>query len=251
MESVFNRKPYITPETEIESLVYSNIEDESDFTYIGSVVTKDDPERLGRIKVASELFGIPTKFLPWVYPSKSILAGSFDPPNENDTVEVLVRDGDINSQFYKSIVPDFTNANLGIPSDVLPESEYLNSKILFVTDSGSFAKIVYGPNGDVVEFNHSKGTIIQIDENGSVNIKTGNELNIEAKSINIDVEEDFSLTVGGVININGGTTNINTDLVSAGTINLGTNPVKNLAVNIPVDYVTGAPMSIGNSNVYL
>lgn len=251
METGFDRKPYLAPGQEVERLTYTNVPEDQDFNYIGTVVDKSDPDKLGRIKVASELFGIPDKFLPWVYPSKTTMSGSLDIPEVGTYVEVQVKNGDINSQFYLDQVPDFTKEQLGISTDVIPSSEYETSRVFFLSQAGSYAKLVYGPEGDKIIVTHARGTSIEIDEDGNINIESDTELNITTKSVNIEVEEDFSLTVGGVLDIQGGTTNINTDALSAGDLNLGLNPVKNLACNVPTDYTTKAPMAIGNSNVYL
>lgn len=159
--------------------------------YIGKVVDNNDPQRLGRCRI--RVYGvfedtIPNKDLPWALPEFDFVGskkGSFIVPPVDTLVRVYFDDGDIYKPIYTSKVVEQGNQ----PSD--KDTNYPNTMVFYELDGGdkfyidrstgntvfeqrAGLKITMTPTG-AFTLEHSKGTILDIDAIGNVDIKSGSD----------------------------------------------------------------------------
>lgn len=159
--------------------------------YIGKVEDNNDPERLGRCRI--RVYGIYdnkilTGDLPWALPEFNFVGskkGSFIVPPTDVLVYVRFEDGDIYKPVYTSKAVDQSNQ----PSD--KNTNYPNTMVFYELDGGDKFYIDRTTGNTIFEqrngikitmsatgaftLEHSKGTILDIDATGNVDIKSGSD----------------------------------------------------------------------------
>ncbi len=203
--------------------------------YIGTVVNNNDPQKLGRCQI--RVYGIYSNEiidddLPWALPEFGFIGsevGSFIVPPNDCIVSVRFSNNDVNEPIYTTKVLKKGK----LPNDI--GSDYPNTLVFFELDGGdkftinrNTGETIYtSRNGIVItmfedksfKLEHSKGTILEIDKSGNVDISSGNK------------------TPTSQITIKPG---------AAGSIKMGNNPLVPCP-DLLTCVVTGAPLGINTS----
>lgn len=210
--------------------------------FSGRVVNNSDPDKEGKCKI--RVYGIfpneiPDDDLPWSTPDFNFiggLKGSFVVPPIDAIVRVYFDNGDIYAPFYTTKA--FNKNQLDFNSDI--SEDYPDTMVFFETDQGEYFKI--NRKTQMTTYKHSSGAILTIDVNGNINLSTeaANE-----GSLTINIQGDTKINVVG-----------DTDIIAEGTVKvdglqveLGKNAAKQLVNNLPTCIYSGAPHTIGNTNV--
>jgi len=140
--------------------------------YRGKVVSVDDPDKLGRIKV--EVYPmckrINERHLPWAVPAMGLFAGagsgtgSFCVPQLHSFVYVFFEEGDIYQPVYFAEAQSGVH---GIPSEVQSDN-YPNVKAF--KSSGGFS-IVIDDGSKELKITHPDGAAIKISSEGTLDIE--------------------------------------------------------------------------------
>lgn len=174
--------------------------------YNGVVVNNEDPKKLGRLKVRTELLeGIPDEDLPWVskkpntFLGGSTKSGSVSIPEKGSIVCVEYPTEDVNFGFYESYW-------LTMKTRVSAFDEDYPNSYGFIDSIGNLFKI--NKIKKTVEFKHPSGTMIFIDKDGNVKVESVKNIdiiaketmNLKAKTMNLQAE---------TMSVNASTGNIN------------------------------------------
>ena len=138
--------------------------------YDGFVEDNNDPKKLGRIKVRTELYeDVELDALPWCYPTPSFFLGNsknsicFSVPEIGSQVKVYYPTKDKTVPFYKGM--EFNQKNKCTFFDI----DYPNS-YGFKDSRGNF--YIVDKATDITQYQHSSGTNIKIESDGTYTITT-------------------------------------------------------------------------------
>lgn len=134
--------------------------------YFGKVEDRDDPERMGRVRVRLvEFFGsattTPKDSLPWALVEIPAGVFRFVTPHVDDTVAVYFHRGDVHSPIVKAGIV----AKPSIPGKFLTNYP---ARYGFQDSIGN--SFVVDETAETVEFEHKSGAKITINANGQVDI---------------------------------------------------------------------------------
>ncbi len=199
--------------------------------YVGKVIYNEDPTFTGRCKVRvfGMFDGLEDKFIPWFAPINSGVfstkgAGSISVPKIGDIVRVKFANNDLYSGEYTSLQC--------LDPELVKEikDDYLGAHVLLF-DAEAELMVSYQNNAGFKIYH--KGSRIIIDPDNTIQIIHSNNSNaITIDNNNISITSASTSGGGsnstGSINItSGNTVNVNADTVniSAKNVRLGTNPV--------------------------
>ena len=176
--------------TEFFKSLESNLKDlATDSTFLGIVVSNEDPDFKGRCKV--RVFGLFDNLsidaIPYAIPEISVIHagngnnGSFEYPKLNSIVKVRFENNSIYSPIY---------SNVFLPSEKMiaeVKDSYVNAHVILWDDEENI-KIIYTQNGGIVIF--KKESIIQIDKDNNIMCKTSDE----ASTVFLEVGGKITIT---------------------------------------------------------
>jgi len=167
--------------------------------YIGTVVFRDDPQKLNRIKVTipGKMEG-PVETLPWVAPARLAPFGQgqgfgvYGVPPLGSQVRVDLQDDDTDYGFYDAGIfcincanPDFADVDSWGYSD----------------PSGT--KLIVNSRTKDYLFQHASGTSFHIDASGNLTITVKGNLHVRTEgNYHHEVTGDASFQVGGNFSVN-------------------------------------------------
>jgi len=214
-----------------------NIGSEGFKWFFGVVEDRDDPLKLGRVRIRINTVhntenkqDIPTKSLPWAIPLVPIISSSM---SEVGLAPVGVEVGSTVFGFFmdsaESQMPVYFGSMFGIPDrdpklhDVPsqaremntinnpqlgpePESAYKSKypyNKVFKSESGHIFEIDDTPNHERINTRHKMGTYTEIDETGRrVDKIVGDSYEIVAKNKTVYIQGDVNIEVKGNVNVN-------------------------------------------------
>ena len=193
-------------------------------SWLGEVVDIEDPDLIGRIRV--RVFGkfddLPNEVIPWAYPSSNITASSntgggfHSVPKLGSTVGIRFDNGNLYhpEYFYNQRISDevkeeikdsYTNSHV-IIYDVITEDSL---KIFFTEKKGLMldykgTQINIKPDKSIILQTASKKSIIEILDDGNLNIDETENITINCKnakltatdSIHLDCSKNASISLG-------------------------------------------------------
>ena len=143
----------------------------TDSTFLGIVVSNEDPDFLGRCKV--RVFGLFDNLsidaIPFAIPEISNIHagegknGSFEYPKLNSIVKVRFENNSIYSPIYSNVFQPSENMIAEV------KDSYVNAHVLLWDDEENI-KIIYTQNGGMLIFKQE--SIIQIDKDNNITCKT-------------------------------------------------------------------------------
>lgn len=117
----------------------------------------------------------------------------------SDFGQMCITDDNLNNSAKNETTTTSNGVGFNYSSTVNP-GDYLNSTVLR-TESGIMLEL--NDNLKMLKVTHPSGSVIQISENGSIDITSLNNLKINTKgSLELNVKEDFNVNVDGDINFN-------------------------------------------------
>lgn len=138
--------------------------------YDGYVENNNDPKKLGRVQVRTELYeDVDSSALPWCYPTPSYFLGNsknsimFSVPEIGSQVKVYYPTHDKTTPFYKGM--EFNEMN----KCTFFETDYPNT-YGFKDSRGNF--YIVNKATDITQYQHSSGTNIKIESDGTYTITT-------------------------------------------------------------------------------
>ena len=226
----------------LKSFIASNLSNKEMKFYTGKVENNSDPDKEGKCQI--RIYGlfsneIPSEDLPWALPDFSFIGGtqgSFIVPPVGALVRVYFDNGDIYAPMYTTKA--FNKENLAFMSDI--SEDYPDTMVFFETDGGEYFKI--NRKTRKTTYRHSSGATVIIDVDGNIQIDTDAA---NTGNLTINTQGNTNVNIGGDANV-----------IAEGTVHvdgqqvlLGKNLAGQLVNNLPVCLITGAPHSIGNTNV--
>jgi hypothetical protein len=212
--------------------------------YRGVIVSRDDPDKQGRVKVAlPHIYGdVPIDELPWVYPITSAwktgdkdrpAGGAVNVPPLGAPVVVQFEGGDhrypmyIGGSFGK---PGFTDT---VPDHSFAKNGNSPDNYSFTTPGGTTIQADDRAGTEKVIAIDPKGNYVSIAQSGLVEVKSTKTVSVKgAELVSIDCDSavqirgnkvliystgDLVIEASGTINVNGGST---VNIQSGGAINL-------------------------------
>jgi len=189
-DGMYNNKAIkSTMSQDVASALGDFLNDESDYDlddkYIGKVVDNNDPLKKGRCRI--RVFGVfgpevQDNQLPWALQDESFIGGlkgsSIIPPVDC-IVSVYFERGEIYLPRFTRKVIDENNLPTNMGED------YPDNMVFYETDNGD--KFEINRKKETTKFEHSSGTTITIDKNGTINIDSKSDINVtHSKNLFVD-----------------------------------------------------------------
>lgn len=167
--------------------------------YVGTVVFREDPDKLNRIKVTipGKMEG-PVETLPWVAPARLAPFGQgqgygvYGVPPLGSLVRVDLQDDDTDYGFYDTGIFCINCAN----------PDFADVDSWGWADPGG-TKLVVNSRTQSYMFQHSSGTSFQIDASGNLTVHVAGNLTVTTEgNYHHQVGGDASFDVGGNFSVN-------------------------------------------------
>lgn len=218
--------------------------------YSGFVEDNNDPKKLGRIKVRTELYeDVDFDALPWCYPTPNFFLGNsknavcFSVPEIGSQVKVYYPTHDKTAPFYKGM--EFNEKNKCTFFDI----DYPNT-YGFKDSRGNF--IIINKATDITQYQHSSGTNIKIESDGTYTITTpdgsyiysdcNGNMRICGNTLTINMNDSININAN-TINLTGTDSNINS--TSTG-VYINSNIISEVAIGVHT--ISGSTNNIYSSS---
>lgn len=198
--------------------------------YDGFVEDNNDPKLLGRIRVRTELYDdVESSALPWCYPTPPYFLGNsknsimFSVPEIGSQVKVYYPTHDKTTPFYKGM--EFNELN----KCTFFEEDYPNT-YGFKDSRGNF--YIVNKAKDITQYQHSSGTNIKIESDGTYTITTpdGSYIYSDCNGNMRMCGTTLTVNMTESINLNAPSINV-TGTGNSGEINLSSTTIQEVALD--------------------
>lgn len=190
--------------------------------FIGKVVFNEDPDMIGRckVKVIGLFDDLEDELIPWFSPgnisifSSEAGGGAFSVPKIGTWVRVRFVNGDIYSGEYTSI--QNIDPNMFTSDPALDKESYLDTHVL-LWDSDHELSVSFQPSNGLILYYMKSKIVIAPDGKITLYHQDGTaQLEITDQAININSTGTINITGNSIVDVTGGTVNINADNVNIG-----------------------------------